>query len=626
MIARRLAVVFVLLLCGCASAAAVEIIPPVNAVKPDHPRLLVRPNDTPFAISLKQLKATPRDKDVAYILKKLASRKSAMSQAMVWLMTGDDAAADKAIARMRAYDNPQGKGDAFTVYFRLREFALAYDWLYNHPKFTKAIKAEVRKKLAPLAATGMKISNDHVFHNYVWMSAGGTALWALATAGDDADADKLYAQIRDRLNTRLYPGWKYLDGMPGESMGYWSLYDLSPGVLALLAAQSASETDLMAVVKNDGDWLDRQYQYLIHITTPAMKYLTWGDSRWGQPDNGVTHQMAGVSDALAWALKSPTGAHFSQWMARGPRGMGRFYGETGAFYLLYTRRLKTEPVAPPLSYLAGTKQGGHFIARSSWAANATVVGFRCTDFFGNHNHFDQGSFMIYRGGLIATDPPFYPKVHGGQEKTKFHSTLLLGGKGQRRARGQSFRTLASFEKARKDGMLETGDILFYKEAGKWAAVAGQFAQAYPKGLVRSCVRQLLFVRPGTVVVVDHIVPVRGEPLPVDWVLQLPAKPSVKWGDLIVSNGKSWLRCQPVYPGPSIPKIDETPVKSHRARYRYEVRHPLSLVHVLTVGDGAKPGPAANATVKRMTAGVEVTLGKTTYTFANRRKFEVSSDR
>ena len=232
--------------------------------------------------------------------------------------------------------------------------------------------------------------------------------------------------------------------------------------------------------------------------------------------------------------------------------------------------------------------------------------------------------MIYRRGLIATDPPFYPKVHGGQEKTKYHSTLLFDGKGQRRARGQSFRTLAAFEKARKGGMLETGDILFYKEAGKWAAVAGQFARAYPKGLVRSCVRQVLFVRPSTVVVVDHIVPVRGKPLPVDWVLQLPAKPSLKWADLLVSNGKSWLRCQPVYPGASIPKIDETPVKSHRARYRYEARHPLSLVHVLTVGDGARPGPAVKATVKRMTAGVEVTLGKTTYTFANRRKFEVSS--
>ena len=615
--------VVVLALLAPSLARGADVIPPIAKIKTDRPRLLLRPKASPYAISLGQLKAIPRDADFNTVLARLRRQGSAAAQSMVWLLTGDGAAADKAIAGMRKYDNPKGKGNAFTVYFRLREFALAYDWLHTHKGFTRAMKAEVRRKLAPLAATGMRISNDHIFHNYVWMSAGGVGLWALATAGEDADANKLYGRIRKRLNERLYPGWKYLDGQPGESMGYWALYDLSPGALALLAAQSASETDLMSIIKKDGDWLDRQYQYLIHTTRPDMQYLPWGDSRKGAPDNGVTHEMAGVSDGLAWALKSPTGAYFSNWMAKSRRGMKRFYGETAMFYVLYTRHLETRPAKPPLSYLAGGKHGGHFIARSHWGPDATVVGFRCTDFFGNHNHFDQGSFMIYRQGLIATDPPFYPRVHGGQEKTEFHSTLLLGGTGQRRAKGQWFRSVAAFETARRDDGLETGDVLFYKEAGKWAAVAGQFAQAYPEGLVKSCVRQLLFVRPGAVVVVDHIVPATDKPTSVEWVLQLPAEPLVKWGDLTVSNGKSWLRCQPVYPGASIPEIDKTPVKSHRARYRYEAKGPLSLVHLLTVGDGTKAGPAVKATVKRAAAGVEVTLGEAIYTFANRRKFGVS---
>ena len=424
----RIGAVALLGLAGCCSVQGLGVVPPRATLKADRPRVLLRPNDTPLAVSLRQLQGTRRDADFDYILAKLKGQKSAAAQAMVWLLTGDKSAADKAVARMRTYANPEGKGDAFTVYFRLREFALAYDWLYTYRGFTKAIKAEVRRKLAPLAATGMKISNDHIFHNYVWMSAGGTGLWALAIAGEDAAANKLYDRIRERLNERLYPGWKYLDGLPGESMGYWALYDLSPGALVLLAAQSAGETDVMKAIRDDGNWLDRHYQYLIHVTTPAMKYLTWGDSRWGQPDNGVTHQMAGVSDGLAWALKSPPGAHFSRWMAKGPRGLRRFYGETAMFYLVYTRNLKATPAEPPLCYLAGGTHGGHFIARSDWGPDATVVGFRCTDFFGNHNHFDQGSFILYRKGLIAVDPPVYPKVHGGQEKTEFHNTLLIGGR------------------------------------------------------------------------------------------------------------------------------------------------------------------------------------------------------
>lgn len=618
---RAASYLLAMLLSG-ASALAVEVMPAPGALKTDRPRLLVRPTETPTGISLKQLKGGPRDKDFEYALGKLKVQKSAAAQAMVWLLTGDAAAADKAVARLRAYDNPAGKGDSFTVYFRLREFALAYDWLYGYEGFTKAIKAEVRGKLAPLAATGLRISNDHIFHNYVWMAAGGAGLWGLATAGEDAESTKLYSAIRERLNGRLYPGWKYLAGQPGESMGYWALYDLSPGALVLLAAQSAGETDVMAAIKKDGDWLDRQYQYLIQVTTPAMKYLTWGDSRWGQPDNGVTHEMAGVSDAMAWGLRSPTGAYFSEWMAKGKRGMRRFYGETIVFYFLYTRHLRARPAKPPLGYLAGDKHGGHWVARSAWGPDATVVGFRCTDFFGNHNHFDQGSFVIYHRGLLAVDPPVYPKVHAGQEKTEFHNTLMIGGKGQRRARGQGFATLAAFEKARTGGMLETGDILFHKEAGDWAAVAGQFAQAYPAGLVRSCVRQVLYIRPGTVVVVDQLVPAEGKPaVKVEWLLQVPKRPQVELGEAVADNGKSWLRCRPVYPGRSIPTVTATRMKTHRVAYSYELRRPLALVHVLEVGGGVRAGKAAAVTVKRA-AGIEVTVGGATYRFGIRGRFPV----
>ncbi|MFW6108038.1 MAG: heparinase II/III domain-containing protein [bacterium] len=616
-------------LLSCAGAVSAgespDVMPAASKLKTDRPRLFVRPAETPHAISLRQLRAIPRDEDVTYALDKLKRQKSAAAQAMVWLLTGDTAAADKAVARMRDYDNPKGKGGPFTVYFRLREFALAYDWLHTYKGFTAAMKAEVRRKLGPLAATGMRISNDHIFHNYVWNSAGGVGLWALATAGEDADADKLYRAIRDRLNRRLYPGWKYMDGQPGESMGYWALYDLSPGALVLLAAQSAAESDVMKIIRRDGDWLDRQYQYLIHVTTPAMKYLTWGDSRWGQPDNGVTHEMAGVSDGLAWALRSPTGAYFSRWMARSKRGMKRFYGETAMFYLLYTRHLRTRPKTPPLSILAGGEHGGHWIARSAWTPDATIVGFRCTDFFGNHNHFDQGSFIIYRKGLLATDPPVYPKVHAGQEKTEFHNTLLIGGKGQRRARGQEFATLAAFKTALEKRRLETGDMLFHKEAGGWAAVAGQFAQAYPDGLVESCVRQILFVRPGRVLVVDQLrAPAGADPVNVGWLLQLPKEPTQRQGVIVATNGESWLRCRPVVPGPSIPTIGETWAKTHRAAYTYELKRALTLLHLLDVGEGTRPGKPPEIGTKRTRRGLYVTLGDRTFRFDAADPFAVTA--
>jgi len=438
-----------------------EIIPAAPQIKPGRPRLLLRPHDTPLAISLAQLQSLPRDAEFRQMLDQLKAQQSAAAQAMVWLLTKDAAAADRAVRRMRAYRYP-GQVDTFHIFGRLTEFGLAYDWLYDYPGFTRDIKAEVRAGVAPLVAAGLRASDDHVFHNYIWMSAGGVALWALATAGEDTPADQVFDQIRQRFNQRLYPAWRYLDGLPSEPMGYWALYVFTPGVWTLLAAQSATETDLVAEVRTQqGAWLDRHFENLIHSTLPDMRYIPWGDLQSG-PNGGVTYEMAGVIDGLSWALRSPHGVQFSRSLAA-KRGLQRFYGDSAIFYMLYSRHIETKPAWPPLSFLAGNRQSGHFIARSGWEPGATIVAFRCTDHFGDHHHYDQGSFMIYRNGLLAVDPPVYRTVRGPQQKTEHHNTLLLGGQTQRPARGQWFRSVEEFEKNLQGGRrLETGDILFFQ--------------------------------------------------------------------------------------------------------------------------------------------------------------------
>jgi len=60
------------------------------------------------------------------------------------------------------------------------------------------------------------------------------------------------------------------------------------------------------------------------------------------PDGGVTHEIAGLTDAATWALNNAHGAFFSQWLA-GKRGTERFHGETAILYFLYTRHLAVAP-------------------------------------------------------------------------------------------------------------------------------------------------------------------------------------------------------------------------------------------------------------------------------------------
>ncbi len=623
-VAKGLSVLYLVSALACATASAMDLIPPLKRIKTDRPRLLLRTQPTPHAISLGDLRAIPRDAEFQEMLQRLRRRREACCQAMVYMLTGDRAAADKAVARMRQY-RLRKAGDPFEIYFTFRDLALAYDWLYNYEGFTHEIKAEVRANLAPLAAAALKMSNDHIFHNYVWMSGGGTALWALAIAGEDAEADKLFREVRERLNKQLLPGMAYLDGAPGEPMGYWSLYDLTPAVLVVFAAQSGFEQDLAAVIKeNQRDWLSRQLTNLMLSTQPDMRYLPWGDMQ-GGPNGSVTREIAGITDALTWALDSGAGAHFSRWLTE-KQGLDRFFGFHGIFYFLYTRTLNVKPAPPPLAFLAGGPHGGHVLARSDWDDGATLVGFRSTDHYGDHNHFDQGSFIIYRGGPLAVNPPLYRLTRGPQQKTENHNTLLINGQGQRPVRGQWFSTLVEFKENLTGGqMLETGDILFYQDTPEWTGASGQFAQSYPAGLIKSCVRQFLFVRPQTVVIVDQLSALTGRTLgEVQWLLLTPKEPIVDNGVVTTSNGKSWLRCQPLLPG--APRVTVTPAlrDTYRVSLKYKGRETLTLVHFLEVGDGTPPVVLPEVKVHATDRAIELSWEGKTFIFAAQPPFAITN--
>ena len=580
-----------------------EIIPPLSELKSDRPRLLLRPAGTDRVVTLEQLRSIPHDADFDAMLDQLRHQSSAAAQAMVWLLTGDKTAADAAVARLRGF-KPSASPNSFDVYFGLRELALAYDWLHSYEGFTPEARAEARQKAAPLAEAGLRIGDDHLFHNYVWQASGGVMLWALATAGEDESSNALYAEIRNRFETRLLPGLEYLDGVPGEPLWYWALYDLSPAALSLLAAQSASDHDVFGgIAARHGDFLARQFEYLMVSTCPDLSYTPFGDTKNG-PDGGVTHEMAGVLCGAAWALKSGDGAWFDPWIAR-KRGLKRFYGETAIFYFLYARRLTARPVEPPLALLAGGAQGGHFVARSGWDDDATVVALRCTDHFGDHNHYDQGSFIIYRHGMLAVDQRAYKKVNGPQQATETHNTLIIGGRGQRAVHGQNFRTLEAFKANLNSGArLETGDILFHHIEKDWAAVSGQFAQAYPEATVGSCVRQLLFIRPATVVVVDRLAaPADGKLGEVRWLIHVPAGAKADATALLATNAASFLRCRELLPGGTVPERSKALEAScERCAFAAQGESALTLVHVLETGDGIPPATPAPASAALATDG------------------------
>lgn len=606
--------------------SAIDVIPPQELIKTDRPRLLIRPGATSYAITLDKLRSGPRDSQYEAILAQLKEDRNAAALAMVWLLTGQRAAADSAVAKMLRYREPR-EYDTFHNHGRVTEFALAYDWLHGYSGFGPEERAKVRKNVNPTAWRGYRNSNDHVFHNYVWMSAGSTALWALATAGEDAEADSMFNLVRRRFNDGMFPAMSYLEGLNSEPLGYWFYYDFAPCMLTVMAVQSAFEFDLAGKIKREqGDWVRRHFRNIIHGVTPDMRFITWGDMQSGS-NGGVTIQFAGLMDGLTWLLDEPEGAWVSNRLKE-KRGLERFRRWHGIYYMLYTRNLEVEPSTPSLSYLAGNSQAGQFVMRSDWRDDCTMVALRCTDHYGDHNHYDQGSFIIYNQGMLAVDPPVYRKVAGPQQPTAVHNTLLIGGKNQRRCRGQWFRTLEIYEENRTGGpVLETGDILFHTEQGRWAAVAGQFAQAYDSTVVESVVRQLLFVRPGIVVVVDHLKAPDGKTLPeVSWLLQAPSEPDIDpvGHTALISNDKSMLLVEPlnVDADAGAPVVTGTEVNSWTVSYNYPGdSDEMLLVHVLGVGDDS--GGEKVSAVSRGPDFIDIRLEGGSWRFNLRPPYEVA---
>ena len=82
-----------------------QVIPPPERLAKDHPRVLLRPKGSAHSIGLDQLKALQRDAEFDKGLAALKALPRASAQALVWLLTGDEAAAEKALARLQAFEN-----------------------------------------------------------------------------------------------------------------------------------------------------------------------------------------------------------------------------------------------------------------------------------------------------------------------------------------------------------------------------------------------------------------------------------------------------------------------------------------------------------------------------------------
>jgi hypothetical protein len=138
----------------------------------------------------------------------------------------------------------------------------------------------------------------------------------------------------------------------------------------------------------------------------------------------------------------------------------------------------------PTGYMA--TGAGWMTSRSGWGADATQVVMICGPTREAHQDRAQNGFMIFRGDWLAAAARL--KSHDGlRGETEFNNTLTIGGTGQR--------------------WLEGARALHFADTPRYAYFAGEAGATYDRPTTRvlsGFQRELLFLKPGIVVVLDRV--------------------------------------------------------------------------------------------------------------------------
>jgi hypothetical protein len=158
----------------------------------------------------------------------------------------------------------------------------------------------------------------------------------------------------------------------------------------------------------------------------------------------------------------------------------------------------------PAYHATGT---GHVFARSSWDADATWLGFISGPYTQSHAHHDQGSFLLYAGAHLAYDANV--DSHSGiRQEEELHNLV---------------RIVRSGETVRQRAEQQPSTTLALADDATFSYFATDVAPVYADGEITSVVREILWIKPGIVVVRDRI---SASGAAAVYQLNLPGQPDV----------------------------------------------------------------------------------------------------
>lgn len=570
------------------------------AVFPGHPRLIIGGYRGLSPAELRTVCARP---ELRGACDRIGGR-HVLDDAMRWLLTGDAAAADQAVARLKAWP---GCTAGAVEHSDAGGWALAYDWLWE-----RLSPAERRSASDRLTACGRSIAaslegnGPHLWHGYTAL-AGALALAALAAdPADPADSLLPAAELHFRrrsLEAYALVGGAWPEGYNYERSHFFSADPPEQYVMDALrawdsavAADSPRHDSLFAgIAQDEGDWLRGLAWHLVYgsmaLARPdgrqALSLLRGGDMPTGQA--WPNKQYRPFVDSIARVYDE---AALAAWGRRVEADWGLWGGE-GSYHSIHLYslpynlpaaaldRLSGDPAAVwrglPPARIWGRADLGYVISRSGFGDDATLLGYRAGKWLTGHQHLDQGHLDLWHRGPLALDAGVYAAWgsehrEGYYLRTVAHNSLLIHRDGEdfeehpgsglnlnddgqrihtynRRGCPQCLQSVAEWRQHIGAGMhLEAGRIEAYEDAAAYTRIASDLTGAYnsidystpgnsPK--VERVQRDLVYLRPGRVLVLDRVLLTEGSG-PPRFTLHLPARPDLSGATVLAGTAEDGI--------------------------------------------------------------------------------------
>jgi hypothetical protein len=576
-----------------------------------------------------------------------------ISLALAHVVEGDRASGETAVAlAMRHVDGPIRKGHV-TFGHDLARCAVVYDLC--HPCWTDAQRKAFHTYMNRTVDANAR-SETHVFHNgWYGYKHWGIGLAAYATYHENPRAPEILETLLTDYRVRAAPALELAGSGGGWAEGYYIHYWLYEWLFFCEAARHCEGRNLYALAPS---FYKQRALAGCFETYPGIR--EYGSRRPIPMGDGGGRRFGGDRDKTLSTRRILVNAFRDDPLHRAVHAFNEATPRSAVGEFAYKDLLWRDPSVAkgdlkdlPRSHVSPGP--GYVYARSGWDEEATHFFFKCGDRFTAHQHLDVGHFLIHKHEELAGDGGHYDGFGTAHDvnyhlRTIAHSTIRVldpaetwpgiragavtaNDGGQAHAwphHNGAVSDAAAWRKGRT--LYDIADLLAFEDRDAYVYTAGDGSRAYARTKLERFTRQIVYLRPGTFVVLDRVTST-DPAFRKTWTLQAMAPPAGEPPRLVVTNGKGRLFIQTVLPAkPEVrlvrgddlyrvggkaypPSRDTGPAPACRIEVSPSrpARDDLFL-HVLTATDaGTERVPEAAASVRG--TSVAVRIGEARITFA-----------